>query len=75
MTKIKVGRYRHFKGPEVEVIGVALHSETMAELVVYKHITGQMAGEENYWVRPVSVFVEEVERDGKMIPRFKYLGE
>lgn len=73
MTDIKLGKYKHFKGHEVEVIGVAWHSETMEEFVVYKHITGQMAGEKNYWVRPVKMFLENIEKDGVVLPRFEYI--
>jgi cyclomaltodextrinase len=73
-ARIKLGKYQHFKGDVMEVIGKAFHSETMEEFVVYKHITGEHAGEEYYWVRPVKMFLEEVEIGGKMVPRFKYLG-
>lgn len=75
MTKIKTGRYLHFKGDEIKVFGLALHSETMEESVVYKHTTGDKAGEENFWIRPVSMFLESVEKDGQQRPRFEYLGE
>lgn len=75
MSTIKLGKYKHFKGDEVEVFGVALHSETMEEFVLYKHITGNKAGEENYWVRPIKMFVEEVEKDGKKYSRFEYIEE
>lgn len=72
---IKVGKYQHFKGDAVEVIGTALHSETLEEFVVYAHIDGKRAGELNYWVRPIKMFLEKVEVDGKKVPRFKYLGK
>lgn len=75
MTDIKLGQYRHFKGDIVEVIGLARHSETLEELVVYKHITGAKAGEEHYWVRPVKMFEEEVEVNGQKLPRFTLLRE
>ena len=71
--EIKLGKYQHFKGDIVEVIGKALHSETMEEFVVYKHITGKRVGEPYYWVRPLDMFLEEVERDGKKMPRFKFI--
>ncbi|MBI4122208.1 MAG: DUF1653 domain-containing protein [Parcubacteria group bacterium] len=67
-SEVKPGQYRHFKGFLCEVIGVAKHSESGEELVVYKH-DGQ------WWVRPVAMFLETVERDGKTMPRFTYLGE
>lgn len=71
----KLGKYRHFKGDVVEVEGFALHSETLEEFVVYKHITGKRTGEPHYWVRPVKMFTEEVEANGKKVPRFEYIGE
>lgn len=63
------GKYRHFKGNEYEVLGVAKHSENQEELVVYRALYGERA----LWVRPLSSFVEIVERDGKKIPRFERL--
>ncbi len=68
---IKPGRYRHFKGKEYEVIGVAKHSETEEELVVYR----QLYGEHSLWVRPASMWEEVVERDGKTYKRFSYIGK
>ena len=68
---IKPGRYRHFKGREYEVIGVAKHSETLEEMVVYR----QLYGEHGLWVRPASMWEETVERDGKTSRRFTYIGE
>ena len=68
---IKPGRYRHFKGGEYEVIGMARHSETMEELVVYR----ALYGERGPWVRPAAMWLEVVERDGKRFPRFTYLGD
>ena len=67
---IKPGRYRHFKGREYEVIGVAKHSETLEEMVVYR----QLYGEHGLWVRPASMWEETVERDGKTYKRFTYIG-
>lgn len=64
--EIKPGRYRHFKGNEYEVVGVAKHSETMEELVVYR----ALYGERGLWVRPVSMWNEKVERDGRSFRRF-----
>ncbi len=66
--KIKLGRYRHYKGKEYQVIGVARHSETLEELVVYQ----ALYGEGELWVRPLSMFLEEVEVDGKKMPRFEF---
>ena len=71
MESIKPGRYRHFKGKEYEVLGVARHSETEEELVVYRALYGDCG----LWVRPVSMWNETVERDGKTFRRFTYIGE
>jgi hypothetical protein len=71
MESIKPGRYRHFKGKEYEVLGVARHSETEEELVVYRALYGDFG----LWVRPVSMWNETVERDGKTFCRFTYIGE
>ena len=71
MESIKPGRYRHFKGKEYEVLGVARHSETEEELVVYRARYGDFG----LWVRPVSMWNEAVERDGKTFRRFTYIGE
>ena len=68
---MKLGKYEHFKGGQYEVLGVAKHSETLEEFVVYK----ALYGEGELWVRSIKMFTEEVERDGKKIPRFKYIGE
>ena len=69
--EIRPGRYRHFKGNEYQVIGTARHSETMEELVVYR----ALYGEGGLWVRPAAMWEETVERDGKTVQRFTYLGE
>ena len=71
MESIKPGRYRHFKGKEYEVLGVARHSETEEELVVYRALYSDFG----LWVRPVSMWNEAVERDGKTFRRFTYIGE
>lgn len=71
MESIKPGRYRHFKGKEYEVLGVARHSETEEELVVYRALYGNFG----LWVRPVRMWNETVERDGKTFRRFTYIGE
>ena len=71
MNGIKSGKYRHFKGGEYEVLGLATHSETGEQLVVYR----ALYGERGLWVRPLAMFLETVERDGQVRPRFEYLGE
>ena len=65
-----MGIYEHFKGGRYEVIGVARHSETLEEMVVYRNLD-----DHGLWVRPIKMFLEEVERDGKKMPRFRYVGE
>ena len=68
---IKPGKYRHFKGNMYEVIGIAKYSETLEEMVVYRALYGD--GE--LWVRPASMWNENVQRDGKTFARFEYIGE
>jgi hypothetical protein len=68
---MKQGRYRHYKGNEYVVIGVAKHSETLEEMVVYR----PDYGEQGLWVRPKEIFLETVEVDGKQVPRFRFLRE
>lgn len=68
---VRKGRCRHFKGKEYEVIGVARHSETMEDLVVYRPL---YESESEYWIRPVAMFLETVEHDGKVLSRFAYIG-
>lgn len=75
MTKIKLGKYKHYKGTIVEVIGVAKHSETLEEMAVYNHpdpIKGEAAN--TLWVRPKKMFLENVIIDGKEMPRFEFVG-
>lgn len=64
--EIVPGRYRHFKGNEYEVIGVAKHSETMEDLVVYR----ALYGEQGLWVRPAAMWNERVELNGQLVQRF-----
>ena len=70
-ARIPLGRYRHFKGGEYEVLGIAKHSETLEEMVVYRALYGEGA----LWVRPASMFTQTVTLEGKQIPRFLYIGE
>lgn len=71
MPNIRQGRYRHFKGNEYIVLGVALHSETMEEMVVYR----QEYGDRSLWVRPKEMFLETVDVEGRSVLRFTYVGE
>lgn len=64
------GRYRHYKGNDYEVIGIVRHSETLETLVLYQALYGDLG----LWVRPLAMFLESVEIDGKAVPRFAYLG-
>jgi hypothetical protein len=64
---IQPGRYRHYKGNAYEVIGIARHSETEEELVVYR----KMYGDHSLWVRPLGMFAEDVLVDGLKVPRFE----
>ena len=69
--EIKPGKYRHFKGNHYEVIGIAHHSETMEEMVVYR----ALYGEQGLWVRPAAMWAEMVDRDGYHGPRFQYIND
>ena len=71
METVKPGRYRHFKGMEYEVVGIARHSETLEEMVVYR----ALYGDGGLWVRPAAMWNETVTRDGKTFPRFTLLEE
>lgn len=66
----KPGRYRHYKGNDYEVLGVATHSETGEALVVYRALYGARG----LWLRPVGMFCESVAIDGQPVPRFSYVG-
>ncbi len=68
---MKKGIYRHFKGNLYELIDVAINSETMEEMVVYR----ALYGERKLWVRPLRMWNEEVERDGKFVRRFEFAGD
>jgi cupin 2 domain-containing protein len=70
MTTVQPGRYRHYKGNEYTVVGVARHSETQEELVVYR----QEYGEHGLWVRPKQMFLETVKVGAQEVPRFQHLG-
>lgn len=67
---VNPGLYRHFKGNSYQVFGIADHTETGEELVVYQ----ALYGDRGLWVRPLAMFDETIERDGKMIKRFVYQG-
>jgi len=70
---ITFGVYKHYKGQLYEVISIARHSETLEELVVYKALYTTQFGNNSIWVRPLSMFIEQVEYEGNMVERFKLL--
>lgn len=71
LPDIQRGRYRHFKGGEYEVLYVARHSESLEPMVVYR----ALYGDRGIWVRPASMWNETVERNGKHVKRFAYIGD
>ncbi len=71
MQMPKKGKYRHYKGNEYELIEIANHSETLEKMVVYRALYGEGA----LWVRPLSMWSESVEVNGKSVLRFTYIGE
>ena len=74
--EIKIGKYKHFKGKEYEVVGLAKHSETLEELVIYKALYhSDEFGDNVLWVRPQKMFLENVVKDGKEISRFEFIVE
>jgi len=68
---LQLGKYKHYKGNLYEVIGIAHHSETLEDMVVYRALYNDF----DLWVRPLSMFLENVEINGVIMPRFEYLGE
>ncbi|USN92520.1 MAG: DUF1653 domain-containing protein [Candidatus Nomurabacteria bacterium] len=75
MFDVKLGKYRHYKGNEYEVIGVAKHSETLEDLVVYRALyDSEDFGLNSLWVRPKDMFCEKVTVGGVEKPRFEYIG-
>ncbi len=71
MNPIPLGVYRHYKGNEYEVVGFAKHSETLEDMVIYK----ALYGEGGMWVRPLSMWENHIEVDGKTVKRFEYTGD
>lgn len=67
---VKAGRYRHYKGNDYQVLGCAKHTETEEDLVVYR----ALYGEHGLWVRPKAMFLEEVLVEGRLVPRFRFVG-
>ena len=77
MSQIKLGRYKHFKGKEYEVIGTAKHSETLEELVVYRALyKSPEFGDNALWVRPIALFSGKATNTaGQKVPRFEFVKE
>lgn len=73
MSELKLGKYKHYKGNEYKVLGVAKHSETLEELVIYEALYDNP--EVKLWVRLKKMFEEEIEVNGEKISRFKFLGK
>ena len=73
-AELKTGLYEHFKGNKYEVMGVARHSETLEELVVYKALYKGNFPEGSLWVRPLKMFREFVSVKGEKVERFRYIG-
>jgi hypothetical protein len=71
LPELRLGRYRHFKGGEYEVIGVARHSETLEPMVVYRPLYNSSG----LWVRPYAMFFEQIELNGRLRPRFAPIEE
>lgn len=73
MKSIQRGIYQHYKGNNYEVVDVAVHSETMEQLVVYKQLYASKYPEGTVWVRPLAMFQQDVEVDGNIVPRFQLI--
>ena len=71
MEELKLGLYKHFKGNDYQVLGLARNSETLDYMVIYKALYGDFGT----WVRPISMFLEKVMFEGEEIPRFKFIQE
>ena len=74
MTEIALGVYRHYKGKLYRVIGIGRNSETLEEVVIYQGLyDNEEFGKNALWVRPLSIFLESVDVDGKKVPRFAFV--
>lgn len=72
---IETGIYEHYKGKRYEVVGQALHSETVEPMVIYKALYQGEFPEGTLWVRPMAMFKENVNIDGKSVPRFRFISK
>lgn len=66
---IKLGKYKHFKGNEYQVIGIAKHSETLEPMIIYQ----ALYGDKEIWVRPATMWNEIIEKENYHGPRFQYI--
>lgn len=73
METVKPGVYEHYKGKQYHVICTAKHSETLEDMVVYAALYENEVS--TLWVRPVAMFLEDVELEGQMVPRFRFIAE
>ncbi len=73
MTDIKPGIYRHYKGRKYKVHFVSKHSETLEEFVVYQTLYNNP--ESKFWVRPIELFIDKVEWEGKTVKHFEFISE
>lgn len=73
MMEIQKGIYEHYKGKRYEVVGQAMHSETLEVVVIYKALYQGEFSRDMLWVRPLTMFQENVVVDGQSAPRFRYL--
>ena len=71
----KMGKYQHFKGNFYQVLHLAKHSETEECMVVYQPLYDDKNGVRDIWVRPLTMFDEVIEREGKKLKRFSYIEE
>jgi cyclomaltodextrinase len=67
---LEMGTYRHYKGKEYELIGIAKNSETLEDFVIYR----ALYGDHQLWIRPKAMFFEQIQKDGKQFSRFEYIG-
>ena len=73
MDNFKLGKYKHYKGNFYKVLGVAKHSEALEDLVVYECLYDNPKSK--LWVRPLKMFIGDIEIGGKKIPRFEFIEE
>lgn len=68
-TKLSLGIYEHYKGNRYQVLGVGRHSETHEEMVIYRALYGS----QDFWIRPLSLFLDTVNWEGKTLPQFRLI--